>query len=160
MNKNPFLNGITDLVILSLLSKHDSYMYEIVKHVSEFSEGLIAISQNTIYTAAYKLENEGKISEYSKLVGKKRTRVYYHLENSGKEYLEELNKNYQNTINGIGNIFANLEKIQVTAEVCVSERAEVENEQNRQEICVRDTDFVPDQNPFGAPLSKKACFGY
>ncbi|MGN0452608.1 MAG: PadR family transcriptional regulator [Ruminococcus sp.] len=59
-------------------------MYEIIKSIADYSDGLLVISQNTIYTAAYKLVNEGKISEYSKLVGKKRTRVYYHLEVSGK----------------------------------------------------------------------------
>lgn len=52
------------------------------------------MSQNTIYAAAYKLETEGKISEYSKLVGKKRRRVYYHLEKSGQEYLQQLNEDY------------------------------------------------------------------
>ncbi len=56
------------------------------------------------------LEREGKISEYSKLVGKKRTRVYYHLEPKGKEYLNELLESYQNTTAGINNIFAVLKK--------------------------------------------------
>ncbi len=110
MSKNYFINGITDLLILSLLDNHDSYMYEIVKSISDFSEGLLSISQNTIYTAAYKLEREGKISEYSKLVGKKRTRVYYHLEPEGKEYLRDLLENYQNTTEGINKIFSALEE--------------------------------------------------
>ena len=62
-NKNNFINGITELLILSILNKHDSYVYEIVKSITEFSGGLLSISQNTIYTATYKLENEGKITE-------------------------------------------------------------------------------------------------
>lgn len=110
MSKNYFINGITDLLILSILNNHDSYMYEIVKSITDFSEGLLTISQNTIYTAAYKLENDGRISEYSKLVGRKRTRVYYHLETSGKEYLDELLKNYQNTTEGITKIFSVLDR--------------------------------------------------
>ena len=110
MSKNYFINGITDLLILSILDNHDSYMYEIVKSITDFSEGLLTISQNTIYTAAYKLENDGKISEYSKLVGRKRTRVYYHLEASGKEYLDELLKNYQSTTKGISKIFTALNR--------------------------------------------------
>lgn len=110
MSKNYFINGITDLLILSILDNHDSYMYEIVKSITDFSEGLLTISQNTIYTAAYKLENDGRISEYSKLVGRKRTRVYYHLEASGKEYLDELLKNYQNTTEGISKIFSVLDR--------------------------------------------------
>ena len=67
----------------------------------------MSISQNTIYTATYKLANEGKISEYSKLVGKKRTRVYYHIEPDGREYLQELITVYQSTITGTNKILQN-----------------------------------------------------
>lgn len=105
-SKNYFINGITELLILSILNGHDSYVYEIVKSITDFSEGLLTISQNTIYTATYKLENEGKISEYSKLVGKKRTRIYYRIESSGKDYLKEISLNYKNTTDGVHKIFA------------------------------------------------------
>ena len=93
--RNYFINGITELLILSFLKNHDAYVYEITKSIEEKSGGLLSISQNTIYTATYKLENEGKISEYSKLVGRKRTRIYY---------LEQLSNNYNNTINGVKTI--------------------------------------------------------
>ena len=109
MKKNYFFNGITDLLILSILDNHDSYMYEIVKTIKEYSDGLLNISQNTIYTAAYKLANEQKISEYTKVVGKRRTRVYYHLEPKGKEYLEELAETYKITTDGVLKVLAALE---------------------------------------------------
>lgn len=108
MANNCFLNGITDFIILTLLSKHDSYMYEIVKIVSSYSKGRISLSQNTIYTAAYKLERNGLISEYSKLVGKRRTRVYYHLEPEGKKHLEELYDKYVTMVEGVNTILATL----------------------------------------------------
>jgi PadR family transcriptional regulator PadR len=104
------MNGITDLLILSILDNHDSYMYEIVKSISDFSDESLKISQNTIYTAAYKLENEGKITEYSRLVGRKRTRVYYHIEPNGKEHLKELLSNYKSLTNGVQKIFSKLEQ--------------------------------------------------
>lgn len=110
MSKNHFSNGMTDMLILSILKDHDSYMYEIVKSIKEYSGGLLDISQNTVYTAAYKMGNEGKISEYSKLVGKRRTRVYYHLEPEGKAYLEELVDSYKRTDEGIRSVFAILER--------------------------------------------------
>lgn len=109
-NKNYFINGITELLILLFLSKRDFYVYDITKLIYDLSGGLLNISQNTIYTATYKLENEGKVSEYSKLVGRKRTRVYYHIEPEGLKYLEELQSVYQNTIMGISNIMCNIEK--------------------------------------------------
>lgn len=93
-NKNYFLSGITDLFILSILDKEDSYAYDISKKINTTMGDELTISINTIYTVIYKLEREGYVTEYSKLVGKKRTRVYYHLEESGKSYAKELLKKY------------------------------------------------------------------
>ncbi len=106
--RNYFINGITELLILSILKEHDSYVYDITKTIQEDSLGLLSISQNTIYAAAYKMEREGRISEYSKLVGRKRTRIYYKIEAGGLEYLDELSSNYHNTINGVNQIIHSL----------------------------------------------------
>ena len=111
-DRNYFINGITELLILSILKTHDSYAYEITKTIEQESNGLLIISQNTIYAATYKLLNDGKISEYSKLVGKRRTRIYYHLEDSGRSYLEELSQNFHNTILGVNTILSTLDSFQ------------------------------------------------
>ena len=106
--RNYFINGITELLILSILKRSDSYVYEIFKTIQEYSGGLLDISQNTIYTATYKLESENKISEYSKLVGRKRTRVYYHIEGPGLAALDDLTDNNINTTTGVQNIINSL----------------------------------------------------
>ena len=106
--RNYFINGITEFLILSILSSRNSYVYEITKTIEKKSNGLLSISQNTIYTATYKLHNEGKISEYSKLVGKRRTRIYYHIEEAGITYLEELKQNYYQTISGVQTVINSL----------------------------------------------------
>ncbi len=98
---NYFFSGITDMLVLYFLKQKDCYGYEMTKAVSELSEGLLSISINTIYTAIYKLENDGMISEYSKRVGKRRMRVYYHLESKGEERLEKLLSSYQATVDGV-----------------------------------------------------------
>lgn len=108
--KNYFINGITELLILSILNQQDSYVYEMAKAIERDSNNLLSISQNTIYTATYKLENENKISEYSKLVGKKRTRVYYHIEEEGRNFLQELKNNYFQMTMGMQNILSSLEE--------------------------------------------------
>lgn len=107
--KNYFMNGITELLILSLLRDKDRYVYEIVKAIEDMSGGLLEISQNTVYTATYKLVSEGKISEYTETVGKKRTRVYYHLEPDGVDYLEELDFTYRRHTKGVNLILACLD---------------------------------------------------
>ena len=108
-DRNYFINGITELLILSILNQKDSYVYEIKKTIENSSDNLLTISQNTIYAATYKLLNEKKISEYSKLVGRRRVRIYYHLEDSGKETLAEIEKNFTQTINGVHAILNNLQ---------------------------------------------------
>lgn len=104
--KNTLITGITDFLVLAILkSKGDCYAYEISKYITSESNELLSI-----YTVMYKLENEQMISEYSVLVGKKRTRIYYHIESDGEAYLKELQHDYENMISGMSAIFDSLEK--------------------------------------------------
>lgn len=114
--KNYFINGVTELLILSLLKERDMYVYEIVKAVENYSGGALSISQNTLYTSTYKLIGEGMLSEYTRLVGKRRTRVYYHIEQKGEEYLAQLRENYQRNITGVQNIMTAVEDGTVRAD--------------------------------------------
>ena len=106
--KNNLITGITELLVLKILEQQDSYVYEIQKMINNHSEQLLSISLNTIYTVTYKLEKENLISEYSKHVGKKRTRVYYHLEETGKEHLAKVMTNYNYMIDGVNRIINSL----------------------------------------------------
>lgn len=109
--KNSLLTGITDLLVLSILKeKGDSYVYEISKYITSYSKELLSISHNTIYTVMYKLEEDKIVSEYTKLVGKKRTRVYYHIEATGEAHLKELLKSYHDMFHGVQYIFESLGK--------------------------------------------------
>lgn len=110
-NKNIFITGNTDLLILSILKKEDAYPYDITKQISALSGGMLNLSNNTVYTAIYKLENKEYISEYSRQVGRKRTRVYYHLEEKGAVYLDELFENYLNTMRGTNRVLRKLYQI-------------------------------------------------
>lgn len=109
--KNPLITGITDLLVLTILKERgDSYTYEISKFIANASGQLLDISPNTVYTVMYKLEQNHMIREYSRLAGRKRTRIYYHLEPAGEEYLENLKAGYQNMTEGIAAIFSELQK--------------------------------------------------
>lgn len=107
--KSNLISGTIDLLVLSILNKKDCYAYEISKTISNNSNGLLNVSLNTVYTVTYKLEKENMVSEYSILVGRKRTRVYYHLEPSGKEYLRQLSADYYKMSEGVKNILDSLE---------------------------------------------------
>lgn len=107
-SKNFFITGVTEMLFLSLLAQKDSYVYDITKTIEDYSGGLLAISPNTIYTVAYKLEQDGLISEYATLVGRKRTRIYYHIESKGNEYLATISWQYEQVNQGIAHFFQSL----------------------------------------------------
>lgn len=109
MNKINFTTGVTDLLMLSILKHQDSYMYDIINAITRLSDGKVVISQNTAYTVAYRLEKEGKIKGNQKTVGKKRTRVYYHIEPQGEIYLKKLLKSYKETAEGIAKVLSSVE---------------------------------------------------
>ena len=90
-----------DMIILHWLSQKDCYVYEISKLTIVHSEGKLPTSQSSVYTAAYKLEKNHYVSEYSKLVGKKRTRVYYHIEDAGRAYLDKMIPQYHSDHEGV-----------------------------------------------------------
>lgn len=115
-NRNTFLNGITDFLILSILEKKDCYGYEIRNILKEYSGELLDISLTTIYSAIYKMENKNFISEYSTLVGKKRTRIYYHLDPAGIDYLNDSRGNYHKTLLGVQKLFNSLNSIKKEAD--------------------------------------------
>ena len=121
--KNYFTTGFTELLILRILKRSDSYIYEIIKTIEDYSGGRLTLSPNTVYTAAYKLEREGMMTEYSKLVGKKRTRVYYKITVQGLVYLEELLEQFRLAFDGINCFFDEMEEN--TADLVISKRGEL-----------------------------------
>ena len=52
-----------------------------------------------MYPILYKLQDQGYISDRQVKVGKRQTRVYYHLEPAGKEYLSQLTHDYYQMVN-------------------------------------------------------------
>lgn len=78
-----------DMLILCVLSAHDCYGYDITSKIKEISDGFIDFKEGTIYPILYKLLDKGYVTTYQKIVGKK-IRIYYHLEESGREYMENL----------------------------------------------------------------------
>ena len=111
LEKNNSFSGVTELLTLAILREQDSYVYEITKMIQELSNNLLSISQNTVYAVNYKLEKEGKISFYSKLVGKRRTRIYYHIEETGSEYYEQLLETFRTAFSGVEIVIDTLSKM-------------------------------------------------
>ncbi len=101
LEQNSFRRGIMSLVILSLLRKEDMYGYQLVQETKTISGGRIITQEGSLYPVLYKLQERGYISDRKVLVGKRMTRVYYHLEPAGLEYLHTLIEEYDAISTGV-----------------------------------------------------------
>ncbi len=96
-----FQRGVMSLLILALLKKEDMYGYQIVQEISLSSSGKIITQEGSLYPVLYKLQAQGMISDRKVLVGKRMTRVYYHLEKSGQAHLQKLIEEYEAITQGV-----------------------------------------------------------
>ena len=97
------INTNIDMLILSILNKKDCYGYELVKLIKEISNNYLDIKEETLYPIIYNLLNKNYISSYN-IANKNRIRVYYKIEESGKDYLVQCREQYKKTNTGIMNI--------------------------------------------------------
>jgi PadR family transcriptional regulator len=89
-----YRKGAIELLILSVLAGGDYYGYEISQIILKRGDGKIEIPEGSMYPTLYRLEDRGLISSTKELVGKRMTRVYYHLENKGREYFYSSKADY------------------------------------------------------------------
>ena len=81
-------------LVLSILSKNESYGYEILKTIKERSHQQIEWKDGMIYPLLRKLENDDLIESFWKTSDNGRKRKYYRIKTSGKTYLEEQKKQW------------------------------------------------------------------
>ena len=108
--RTSFQRGVMSLVVMSLLRREDMYGYQLVHEISHLSGGNIVTQLGSLYPVLYKLQDQRLISERKELVGKRMTRVYYHLEKAGEERLQELIEDYKNVAKGVFQIIQEGEK--------------------------------------------------
>ena len=99
--QNNFRRGVMSLVILALLKKEDMYGYQLVQETLRSSGGRIVTQEGSLYPVLYKLVDQGLISDRKEKVGKRMTRIYYHLEPAGESRLQELIADYKAITDGV-----------------------------------------------------------
>lgn len=100
-NQENFKRGGAELLTLYLLSKEDLYGYQICRIMEEKSGGRFTMLEGTLYIMLYKLIDQGYVTTREELVGVRRKRKYYHLEESGREYLKQMLHEYDEISKGI-----------------------------------------------------------
>ena len=102
--QNSFRRGVMSLVILALLKKEDMYGYQLVQQTQQLSGGRIITQEGSLYPVLYKLQEQGLISDRKVQVGKRMTRIYYHLEPAGADRLQQLIQEFEEITQGIHRI--------------------------------------------------------
>ena len=93
--------GTVELLILTLLQDQDMYGYQLSQEFTRRSNGLYTLQESTMYPTLYRLVDKGILSDRQEKVGKRKMRVYYHLEEPGREYLKRLRKEYCSICRGV-----------------------------------------------------------
>ena len=93
--------GILEMLILELLCNKDMYGYEMADIMNKASDGKLSIKEGSLYGPIYRLIDKKCISENRVLVGRRRTRIYFHLEPRGQEYLDQLKEVYLRMNEGV-----------------------------------------------------------
>jgi PadR family transcriptional regulator PadR len=86
---NPeFLNGVPELLVLTLLARRPMHGYDLVQAIKADSEGALTFGEGCIYPILHQLEAKGFLeSEKEKVQG--RSRHIYSVTKHGKRRLQE-----------------------------------------------------------------------
>lgn len=113
-----------ELLLLTLLQEEDMYGYQISQELERRSDGAYTLQESSMYPILYRMMDKGYISDKPVKVGKRRTRVYYHLEDAGVERLAQARKEYLSLSLGVLKILGITEFNEMEEEVYGSQNAE------------------------------------
>ncbi|MBQ9079780.1 MAG: PadR family transcriptional regulator [Clostridia bacterium] len=80
--------GYVELLILKMLTKEDMYGYQIRQELDKRTGGAFQVKEGSLYGPLYRMSERKLIVAHKELVGEKRFRNYYSINESGREYLE------------------------------------------------------------------------
>lgn len=88
-----------EMLLLKLLNESDMYGYQLAQELKKRSNGDYTIQEGSMYPILYRLSDQAFITSYERKVGIRQTRIYYHLEKSGYDYLQNLLESYHSYTN-------------------------------------------------------------
>ncbi len=90
------IRGHLDAIILRLIYEKDTYGYEISNEIATRTENKFEIKEATLYAVFQRLVKKGLIDTYLGDVSFGSQRRYYRITESGKNYLKEEIRAWQN----------------------------------------------------------------
>lgn len=96
---NNIKKATIEMILLKLLSEGDKYGYQMSQECKRRSGGKYSILEGSMYPILYRLEESNFISSYEKKVGRRLTRVYYHIEDGGLNHLSDMINEFHSAVN-------------------------------------------------------------
>lgn len=123
-----FKKGSIEMLTLLMLQEKDIYGYQLIQMLSDRSGGKLTVQEGSLYPLLYRMVDSGYISGREVSVetqhGRKRNRVLYHLEPSGRERLIELKAEFDQVQEGIQSVFENSVPIGYVSEAAYEQSSE------------------------------------
>jgi PadR family transcriptional regulator, regulatory protein PadR len=92
---NPnFMNGVPELLILTLLEQQEMYGYDLVQAIRTRTREVVAAGEGVVYPVLHTLERDGALRARRKTVNG-RSRIYYSVTRAGARRLAGLSKSWQ-----------------------------------------------------------------
>ncbi len=82
-----YLKGSTDCLILSVISDHATYGYELIRELESRSDGYFHFREGTLYPALHRMEQDGLLEGKWETTPSGQERRYYHITPRGKDVL-------------------------------------------------------------------------
>lgn len=121
-----FKKGSIEMLTLLMLQERDIYGYQLIQLLEERSGGKLTVQEGSLYPLLYRMVESGFISCRDITVetqhGRKRNRVLYHLEPSGRKRLVELKTEFDQIQEGIQSVFEKTVPVGYGAEACDEQR--------------------------------------
>lgn len=95
---NNLKRATIEMVLLSLLCEEDMYGYQIAQQLKKRSNNEYAVLEGSMYPILYRLNEKGCVTFESRQITEKLTRVYYHITDEGKQYLQEVREYYMHCV--------------------------------------------------------------
>lgn len=83
------MKGSIDILVLSIISHHDTYGYEIIQKLKVQSNDVYHMSQGTLYPALKRMEQKNLIESYWGESESGMKRKFYRITKAGKQELEK-----------------------------------------------------------------------
>jgi len=101
--------GSLELVVLHVLAPAEAYGYEIVTMLASRTDGVLAVTDGTLYPILYRLERAGLVAVRWETPERGVPRKYYRLTDAGRAELERLRHEWNTFVAAMAQLLANEE---------------------------------------------------